>query len=494
MSRRTLLGCALPALGALLLASSPAGAWSSYGVTWPGHVVDYRINPANLDVTNAAAVTAIRFGADAWTNQTQAAFRFNYLGTSTNTSTNNDGLNLVLFRNITPPSPLPSSALAVTYIWSSGSTILDVNIVFFDTKTFITGSTACSGSRYYIEDVAIHEFGHALGLDHATATAATMYPSAPACNQTWKTLHSDDILGVETLYPCTAASQCNDANVCTTDKCQSSKCVRTAITGCCTTNAQCNDSNACTTDKCQTNACTHAAIAGCCTTNAQCNDSNACTTDKCQSNACTHAAVAGCCTTNAQCNDSNACTTDKCQGSACTNTAIADCCTTNAQCNDSNACTTDKCQSNACTNAAIADCCTTNAQCNDSDACTTDKCESNACTHAVIAGCDEPQNDAGVDGSASDAQPDVVIIEVDGAPSDATADATAWLPDARLDAVGDPDPRSEAGADSAGTVPESDSAGGCGCGVRPRSDVHAWAAAIGALALVLVRSRRRRNG
>ena len=74
-------------------------------------------------------------------------------------------------------------------------------IVFWDAGfTFYTGTTGCAGG-FYIEDIAAHEFGHALGLGHSTVPTATMYPSTPPCNTSLRTLDPDDIAGIRSLYP-----------------------------------------------------------------------------------------------------------------------------------------------------------------------------------------------------------------------------------------------------------------------------------------------------
>lgn len=54
-------------------------------------------------------------------------------------------------------------------------------------------------SDYDIMTVALHEFGHSLGLDHSTITAAAMFPTYTGVKQT---LHSDDTAGISssTLY------------------------------------------------------------------------------------------------------------------------------------------------------------------------------------------------------------------------------------------------------------------------------------------------------
>ncbi len=101
-----------------------------------------------------------------------------------------------MFRNASS-----GSAIATTYWWTSGTAIVDSDMVFWDGAfTFFAGSSGCSGG-FYIEDIAAHEFGHALGLGHSEFVDATMYPSTSHCNTSNRTLDADDIAGVRALYP-----------------------------------------------------------------------------------------------------------------------------------------------------------------------------------------------------------------------------------------------------------------------------------------------------
>ena len=65
---------------------------------------------------------------------------------------------------------------------------------------FFAGSSGCTRG-FYIEDIAAHEFGHALGLGHSTSASATMYPSVSSCDPRNRTLDADDIAGARALYP-----------------------------------------------------------------------------------------------------------------------------------------------------------------------------------------------------------------------------------------------------------------------------------------------------
>jgi len=176
--------------------SRDIGAYATNGVVWNVRPVPYSINTTNLDLPESAVEPAVRAGADVWSTQSDASISLQYTGRSDQTTTGNDGLNLVVFRNASN-----GSAIATTYWWSSGGRIIDADIVFWDAGfRFFSGTTGCSGG-FYIEDIAAHEFGHALGLGHSTTTGATMYPSVSSCNAGNRTLDADDIAGVRFLYP-----------------------------------------------------------------------------------------------------------------------------------------------------------------------------------------------------------------------------------------------------------------------------------------------------
>ena len=190
------------AFGALLLlcivsaTSFHTFAYTPYGWKWNRSRVDYFVNPANLDVAADAAVAAIQSAASAWTTQSTTSFGFSYAGYTSSTTVANNARNEVFFRNATN-----GSAIATTYYWSSGTTALDADIVFWDgAYQFFAGSTGCSNG-FYIEDVATHEFGHALGLGHSPVSDATMVSGQTYCGTYKRSLALDDVQAVEALYP-----------------------------------------------------------------------------------------------------------------------------------------------------------------------------------------------------------------------------------------------------------------------------------------------------
>jgi subtilisin family serine protease len=172
---------------------------------------------------------------------------------------------------------------------------------------------------------------------------------------------------------CSASSDCDDSDACTTDSCISGTCSNTAL--------NCDDSDASTIDSCDaTSGCVHSPLA--------CDDDNACTTD-------TSDAVAGCLHIGVDCDDNNACTSDSCNATTgCRNTAMncddgdpttndncdpgTGCVHSPVNCDDGNACTLDTMNaSGVCSNTSI--------DCDDNNACTSDSCDSlNGCMHAAV--------------------------------------------------------------------------------------------------------------
>ena len=95
--QRTLLFLGLCALPGFLVGTA-VYAFVLLGASWPQSSATYRANP-NFPVeagTEEDQVEAIRCAADAWRNQGQSDFRFNFGGTTTSTTLNSaDGQNIV---------------------------------------------------------------------------------------------------------------------------------------------------------------------------------------------------------------------------------------------------------------------------------------------------------------------------------------------------------------------------------------------------------------
>lgn len=195
---RTIVAVAVAVAGAAALHTG-VGAYSSYA-HWASSPVTFYVNPVNADVSQSAAIAALQAGMDVWNTQSGTSFRYQYGGTATDTATAYDNRNVIFFRNVSN-----GSTIATTYSWwSSSNELLDSDIIFWDGGfTFFTGSSGCGvvANAAYIEDIAAHELGHALGLNHSTSTDATMYPSYSYCSQAFRTLAADDINGAKALYP-----------------------------------------------------------------------------------------------------------------------------------------------------------------------------------------------------------------------------------------------------------------------------------------------------
>lgn len=71
-------------------------------------------------------------------------------------------------------------------------------------RAWVTSATGCTGARYDLASTVTHEFGHAIGLDHAAERGGsdlTMSPSVTACNVSSRLLGLGDLRGLLALYP-----------------------------------------------------------------------------------------------------------------------------------------------------------------------------------------------------------------------------------------------------------------------------------------------------
>jgi len=192
---------------------------------------------------------------------------------------------------------------------------------------------------------------------------------------------------------------CDDQDPCTTDSCEAGRCVFQPVLGCCTRDNQCDDGNFCTPDRCVDHRCqSDAPVTGCCNQDQECDDGNDCTSDYCVRHACTHYpnASAGCCAVDKDCADGNPCTVDRCVDGHCSYTN-AGCCVRDSDCTSEDPCETGSCESNGkCQFTRTPGCCVKDQDC-PAVTCTTWTCKQGRCDYAAIAGCcakDEDCKDA----------------------------------------------------------------------------------------------------
>jgi len=155
---------------------------------------NYWINPSNkYGFSISAVVTTITTSADTWDKETAAAV-FSYQGTTSLGAGKRDNYNVVAWGGYRV------GAIAVTYIWYSGSQILET-----DTKmnTFYKWSLSGEAGKMDVQNIMTHEFGHWVGLDDLYSDVdywLTMYGYADYGETYKRTLGLGDINGLEAWY------------------------------------------------------------------------------------------------------------------------------------------------------------------------------------------------------------------------------------------------------------------------------------------------------
>ena len=167
--------------------------------SWPSTNVPFYVNPNTQDLSARCVIDEIAAAAGAW-NKALGETLLNYVGTTDITAVSAGDANAVFFRN--DPG---GSTIAVTYIWYTkrGGDITAFDMIFYDSWAFFgmlkgCGTAACSGG-FYLQPIAAHEFGHAIGLDHNRCADSLMYPYASYCDEGMLTGY--DSACAEGLYP-----------------------------------------------------------------------------------------------------------------------------------------------------------------------------------------------------------------------------------------------------------------------------------------------------
>lgn len=173
-------------------------------VRWPQPAASWLYNPAGSTPAMPAksALEAITLGAEGWNNAGGSGFHFDFLGeTDTPTGCNGDTTQYAKDgKNVVGWGHIVGGHLGFSCHWRGASlveatpyfAIQEIDIVFEPIFAYSAGS---------LQALALHEFGHALGLDHTEAPAC---PGKAMCSGAAAMLFTepqqDDIFGVVALY------------------------------------------------------------------------------------------------------------------------------------------------------------------------------------------------------------------------------------------------------------------------------------------------------
>ncbi|MCC7013211.1 MAG: IPT/TIG domain-containing protein [Planctomycetes bacterium] len=174
----------------------------------PGSISIVIQDQGSDDIPNAGHVPALRMAIDEW-NDVAGTNAQLIEDSSSNARARVDWssstLHTMLFdeTNSSGYFPIGSGTVAITPVsFFSNGRISDADVLFNGTGFSFT--TSDEPGAFDVADVATHELGHLLGLDHSGSAGATMYPYVSTDVSLHRSLALDDAIGLRSTYSSTS--------------------------------------------------------------------------------------------------------------------------------------------------------------------------------------------------------------------------------------------------------------------------------------------------
>ena len=195
---------AIIAVAIVTLHPSDAGAYVLEGPQWPSNsnpVVQLELGSAGktLGDGNTSWNVAVSPALDAW-NQVLGSIQLGRVMDSTVPVASGDGINSISFASSIFGQSFGTYTLAVTYYRFQGSTMTEADVLVNNAQSFDSYRGPLQSGTYDIRRVALHEFGHVLGLAHPDQAGQQVSAIMNSAISNLDTLTSDDIAGVQSLY------------------------------------------------------------------------------------------------------------------------------------------------------------------------------------------------------------------------------------------------------------------------------------------------------
>jgi len=199
---------------AAALGASAVHAYTLTGSHWYGSTItmQLQLGAASSALTDGSASwgVAAEDALATWNNQINAT-RFTVVRDSTAAIAQGNRQNNVFFSNDVYGQAWGSGVLAVTLTFTSGGTqSVECDVLFNKTLSWDSyrGSQryTSSGAVYDFHRVAMHEFGHVLGLDHPDQAGQSVTAIMNSRISNLDTLAADDITGAQSIYGAAATT------------------------------------------------------------------------------------------------------------------------------------------------------------------------------------------------------------------------------------------------------------------------------------------------